>query len=348
MTDQLRIGIIGCGEISKIATAPGIAAARNAQHVMVMDIREELAKDMAEQSGVSYTTNTEELLGNPDVDAVYIAVPHFLHAPLTIQALEAGKHVLVEKPIATTLADADAMIAKAKEMGLTLSVAYDAQVNYQMIRLREMIAGGMLGKVLGTRIVYRGDKPASYWHGGYTSRVKDDWRTQRETSGGGVLIMNTIHDLNTLRYVTALEASRVYCEYDTYQTRVEVEDYIAMTVRYQNGAIGTLEAGSAIPGRDPVRAANRIYGEKGQIVFSRPPRIFLREAWGDVPAGEWHELPVDESKVVGRAAMIEAFATAVQEDKEPLVTGLDGRAALEIAVAAYESGTRHQPVELPL
>ena len=347
MTAPLRIGMIGCGEIA-VRTAEGIAQAENAQHVMVMDIREEMAKDLGERYQVPYTTDLQELLANPDVDAVYIATPHYLHAPLTIQSLEAGKHVLCEKPIATTLADADAMIAKAEERGLKLSIAYDAQVTAELVRLHEMIADGLLGGVLGTRIVYRGDKPASYWHGGFTGRVKNGWRTRKETSGGGVLIMNTVHDLNTLRYVTGLEASRVYCEYDTFITPVEVEDYIVLTIRYQNGAIGILEAGSAIAGGDPRGAVNRIYGERGQVILSQPPQIFIREPWDDLPVGEWYEMPVDEEASRGRKAMIEGFAQAVLEDTEPPVRAWDGRAALEIIVAAYESGRRHQPVELPL
>lgn len=347
MTDLLRIGMIGCGEIA-VHTAAGIAEAENARHVMLMDIRGEMAKDLGEQYDAAYTTSMEELLSHDDVDAVYIAVPHYLHAPLTMQALEAGKHVLCEKPIATTLADVDAMIAKAEEQGLKLSVAYEAQVDAELVRLHEMMADGLLGRVLDTHIVYRGDKPDSYWHGGYSGRVKDEWRITKETAGGGVLIMNTVHDLNTLRYVTGLEARRVYCEYDTFVTPVEVEDHLVLTVRYQNGAIGTLVAGSAMAGRDPTGAVNRIHGDKGQVMLSRPPQIFVREPWGDLPAGEWYEMAVDPKASRGRKAMIEAFAHAVLADSEPAVRAWDGRAALEIIVAAYRSGETHEPVDLPL
>jgi predicted dehydrogenase len=289
-------------------------------------------------------------LGNPAVNAVYIATPHHLHAPLTLRALEAGKHVLVEKPIATTLADADAMLAKAQETGLKLYVAYAAQVSDAMVQLCQWIARGMLGRVTGLRIVYRGDKDPSYWEGGFTMRVHDEWRKYLRYAGGGPLIMNTVHDLNTMRYLTGLEAARVYAEYDTFTTPgIEVEDYITLIIRYQNGAIGSLEAGCTLPGRDPLGAVNRIHGEKGQVLLpSSGPRIYLREPWGEIPGGEWWDMPADAPESEPRTAMIEKFARSVLQDLDIPASGWDGRQALEIIVAAYRSGKTHQVVELPL
>ena len=350
MADSIRIGMIGSGEISNKATAHGIAAATNARLEMAMDVREEIARDMGEQYDVPHTTDLDELLGNEHVDAVYIATPHYLHAPLSLKALEAGKHVLVEKPIATRLEDADRLIAKAKEVGRKLYVAYSAQVSDQMVQLRDWIAQGMLGQVTGIRIVYRADKDPTYWHGGFTLRVHDEWRKYLDKAGGGPLIMNTVHDLNTMRFLTGLEAARVYAEYDTFTTPgIEVEDYITLIVRYQNGAIGSLEAGCTLPGGDPHRAVNRIYGAKGQVLFAHPsPQIYLREPWGEIPGGEWWEMPAGERDPAPRKTMIEKFARSLLEDVDIPASGWDGRQALEIIVAAYRSGKAHQVVDLPL
>lgn len=348
MPQKLRIGMIGCGEIA-VQTAKGIAAATSAEHVMVMDVSEPVAADLGRTYGVPHTTSVEELLANPAVEAVYIAVPHHLHAPLTLQALAAGKPVLVEKPIATTLADADAMIAAARAAGVALAVAYQAQVDPTAQRLKALIAAGAIGKVIGTRIVYRGDKPETYWSGGYSGRIRTDWRTSQAQAGGGVLIMNTVHDLNTLRFITGLEATRVYGEYDTFTTPVEVEDYIAVTYRYDNGAIGTLEAGSAIRGKDPRGAVNRIYGQDGQILFSNPPQIYATAEVAGLRAGAWQEVPAaPRDREGGRAAIADGFARAVLAGEPPPVRGEDGRAALEIVVAAYQSGREHRAITLPL
>lgn len=348
MAGKLRIGMIGCGEIA-VQTAKGIAAARSAEHVKVMDVDARVAQEMGATYHVPSTTRVEELLADPNVDAVYIAVPHYLHAPLAIQALKAGKHVLVEKPIATTLADADAMIATARDVGKTLSVAYHAQVDAGCQAIRTLISDGAIGKVVSTRIVYRGDKPASYWQSGYSGRIQTDWRISKAKAGGGVLIMNTVHDLNTLRYLTGLEATRVFSEYDTYVTPVEVEDYIVVTYRYANGAIGTLEAGSAMRGRDPFGEANRITGETGQILLGNPPRIFLTQAVAGLKVGEWQEVPAPpRERTSGRAAIVDGFAEAVLSGRTPPVQGQDGRAALEIILAAYQSGREHRAIALPL
>src|SRR5215218_9367396 len=99
--NRLRIGMIGCGEIA-VRMAAAIASSRHAKHIMVMDTQRALAQDLGQQHGVPWTDRVDDLLANPAVDAVYIAVPHHLHASLTMQAAEAGKHILVEKPIATT------------------------------------------------------------------------------------------------------------------------------------------------------------------------------------------------------------------------------------------------------
>jgi predicted dehydrogenase len=208
----------------------------------------------------------------------------------------------------------------------------------------------MLGEVTGIRIVYRSDKDPSYWQGGFTLRVHDEWRKYLDKAGGGPLIMNTVHDLNTMRYLTGLEAARVYAEYDTFTTPgVEVEDYVALIIRYVNGAIGSLEAGCTLPGRDPRGAVNRIHGTKGQIIFARPsPMIYLREPWGEATGGEWWEMPVREHDPAPRKTMIEKFARSLLEGVDIPAVGWDGRQALEIIVAAYRSGKTHQAIELPL
>ncbi|MBV7332058.1 hypothetical protein KFU94_28285 [Chloroflexi bacterium TSY] len=130
----------------------------------------------------------------------------------------------------------------------------------------------------------------------------------------------------------------------------DVEDMIVVTMRYEGGAIGSLEAGSAMFGRNPTpgqREINRIYGENGQIVLSARPSIYITQPYGDFPVGEWFPAsePPTES-LSGRSLMIEHFAQAIVADTAPPVSGWDGRAALEIALAAYQSGKQESPVTL--
>lgn len=349
MSSQVRFGVIGCGEIA-VQTCQGISAAPNAEIKMLMDTRPEVLGDLAEFYGAPTTTSAKEVFANPEVDAVYIATPHDLHVPLGIRAARAGKHVLVEKPIATTLQDADALIAACKEAGVKLGVAFLAQVDAAMAAARDLIRAGLLGDIIAVRMEALIDKPAAYWTGGYSQRVRTDWRTQRARAGGGVLIMNVIHDLNTVRWVTGLEVKRVYAEYDTLATELEidVEDTIGVLLRYENRAIGVIQAGSSIRGRshEDVRGP-RIYGTKGQIILAKEPLIALESPPEGGQPYSWQKLRFS-GPTQDRAEMIRRFADAILEDGKPPVTGLDGRKALEIALAAYRSGELGYPVELPL
>jgi UDP-N-acetyl-2-amino-2-deoxyglucuronate dehydrogenase len=347
MASLLRFGIIGCGEIAA-QTCQGISSAPNTAIAMLMDTRPEVLSDLAEFYHVPTTTDVDALLANPEVDAVYIATPHYLHAPLGIKAAEAGKHVLVEKPIATTLADADALIAACEKHNVKLGVAFYAQVDAAMAAARDLVRAGVLGKITFVRLSSLSRKPDAYWHGGYTGRVYTDWRTRKAQAGGGVLIMNVIHDLNTVRWVTGLEVVRVYSEMDTLATPVEVEDTIGVVMRYDNGAIGVVQAGSAMPGGAHQDAPGpRIYGTKGQLILASKPLIYLTEPLeGGVP-NTWQELRFS-GPIADRQQIVSRFAAAVLEGKEPPVTGYDGRKALEIVLAAYRSGELKQPVDLPL
>lgn len=347
MSAQVRFGIIGCGEIA-VQTCMAISAAPNATVAMLMDSSPEVLADLAELYSARTTTNVDDVLNSPEVDAVYIATPHDLHAPLGIEAARAGKHVLVEKPIATTLEDADALIATCSQSGVRLGVAFLAQTDDVLAQARALVRAGLLGEIISVRITALGDKPATYWRGGYTGRVTTDWRMSKARAGGGILIMNVVHDLNTVRWVGGLEAQRVYAEADTLATDVEVEDTIGVVLRYTSRAIGTIHAGSAMRGGAHQDARGpRLYGTKGQLILGSPVLAFMENPPEGGKANAWQELKVPEARG-GRQAMVEGFSQAVLEGKEPPATGLDGRKALEMIVAAYRSAETGKPVELPL
>jgi UDP-N-acetyl-2-amino-2-deoxyglucuronate dehydrogenase len=350
--DKLRFGVIGCGEIAAV-TCLGLSASPATSIAVLMDTRPETLADLAELYQVPTTTDFEAVLANPEVDAVYIATPHHLHVPLGIRAAQAGKHVLVEKPIATTLEDADRLIAACEQAGVKLGVAYYAQVDDGHKMVRDLIHAGILGDIISIRLTAIADKPEYYWQGGYTRRVKTDWRTSKAQAGGGILLMNTSHDLNSVRYVTGLEVTRAFAESDTFATDVEVEDTIGAVLRYQNGAIGVIQAGSAMRGGDyQTRDGARIYGTKGQVILNpsgriEKPMIYLTEAAeGSVP-GQWRELGFS-GKAADRQSIVEGFAQAVLANEQPPTSGQDGRKALEIVLACYRSAQEGQAVAFPL
>lgn len=345
MSKKLRIGMIGCGEIAYKATGHSIRASTNAEMVVAMDPVEEVARSFGEAFGVEATTGVDAVLSSPDVDAVVISTPHYLHAPLTIAAARAGKHVMVEKPIACTLEQADAMIAACRKAGVLLAVNLVSRYDPDAAQAKEWIAQGAIGKIIACKFHAASNKPDSYWTGGYTGRVQTVWRKSKEQSGGGMLIMNLVHDIDRFRYITGLEAVRVYAEYDTYATDVEVEDFITLSIRYDNGAIGNLMASSCARGNEGT--GNRIYGTEGQIIFDRDKlRIYTNRETEGLQSGAWNEVQVPV--IDARQVFIERFADAWSEGRTPDIPGEEGRKTLEVIYAAYRSGEIHQPVSLPM
>jgi len=360
---RLRIGVIGCGEIAYTATGPAIRQTPNAEMAIAMDVVPAAAESFGREFGIPWTTRLEEVLERPDVEAVVISTPHDTHAPLTEAAASAGKHVMVEKPIACTLREADRMIACCREANVLLSVNFVLRYEPGPDAVRRLIAAGAIGDLIAVSFRSVGRKPDHYWTGGYTNRVQTDWRKYRARAGGGVLIMNFIHNLDLLRFMTGLEVVRVFAEYGTFRTPVEVEDIVTMTLRFNNGAVGALVGATCVDGHirlAPVslgggRAeglvetvednSDRLYGTRGQIrMQGRNVWVYSQDGGECLVRNEWTRLALPP--VNSRARYVEAFVRAVREKHPPEIPGEEGRKALAIVEAAYRSGQEGHPVEI--
>ncbi|MHC4711845.1 MAG: Gfo/Idh/MocA family protein [Planctomycetota bacterium] len=349
MKKKVAFGLIGCGEIA-VQSAKAISDAPNCELAAVQDVNEDMARDLADKYGVQYRLTWEDLLADKCVTAVYIATPHYLHTPAAVAAAEKGKHVLVEKPIATTVADANGMIEACKRAGVALSVAFPSRYIERTAIVKEIVDDGAIGRIIGIDFGQYTYKPESYWTGGWTGRVRTDWRVSREKSGGGVYLMNLVHTVDLLRYLTGLEAVSVAAQWDTFRTDVEVEDHLVATMRYDNGAIGAVRTSTIVEGKAPPEAleGDRLIGLEGQI-FMAPEslRVYFTRPYKDFEAGTWHTIRTG-NPWGGRDRMFAAFAKAVLAGKEPPITGLDGRRSLEVCLAAYRSGETGSFVTLPL
>jgi 2-desacetyl-2-hydroxyethyl bacteriochlorophyllide A dehydrogenase len=351
---QLRIGLIGCGEIA-MANAKAVQDAPNASIATAMDVNPTIAEDMGKRYSVPFTTNMNELLARDDVDAVLISVPHHLHAPLTIQAARQGKHVMIEKPMTTTVTDADAMIAACQEAGVKLSVIYCQRYLPYVQKARELIQSQAIGKLLGLNLTHYLDKPVGYWTGGRTGRVTTDWRLSKEKSGGGVLVFNLVHYLDMLRYLTGLEVTRVYSEYDTFDSPVETEDTISISLRYGESAtssngngrhlVGNITAASCVRGAGLSHQQLYIWGTEGQIIVGEPFKFYSLRQVEDYNPGEWHTL-TEWQWGIERKQYVQHFATAVLRGDQPAISGQDGRAVQVIVDAVYASQELGKPIEI--
>lgn len=348
---MLKIGMVGCGEISLI-NLKGIQNSGNSKVVLAMDVDIDLANSFAEQARAKPTANFEEVVNSKNIDAVFICTPHYLHAPLGIRAARHGKHVIIEKPLATNLMDAEELISVCKENHVKLSVPYVSRYKRNAKRLKELVNTDAIGKIVSIEIHWISDKPESYWEGGFTGRVKTDWRKSKIKSGGGVLMMNCIHLFDIIDFVTGLKPIKYLSQYDTFLTDVEVEDYFIGILQYNNGAIGSILAGSKmVGGRYPGEQRGvRFFGEYGQIVLSDPDSllIYTTKNVEKLKLCEWNKIQFSENgdpdkytrgKNHPRTLFIKEFAEAVFEDRVPPISGEIAYKSLETCIRLYESST---------
>ena len=170
---KLRFGLIGLGEIAYKSTGKVFGVCERCEMVAGVDPVAEIASSYEAEYGIPCGTDLDAMLVRDDVDACIVSTPHYLHAPLGIEAAKAGTHVIVEKPMATTLKDADALIETCKANGVLLS-SKESGVYYQpqTQKAKEVIESGAIGEVMGVQITGASNKPTSYWTSGYTNRVK--------------------------------------------------------------------------------------------------------------------------------------------------------------------------------
>jgi predicted dehydrogenase len=314
----------------------------------VYDVNKQLAKDLSERFHARTMDTFDELLSEPRIDAVYIAVPHYLLAPLARQALETGKHVLAEKPLGISLAEVDQLIELASERQLALGVFYEMRYAPAHALARKLIQAGAIGDILGVQIQTLIDKPLTYWQAGYSGRSVDPWRMIKAKAGGGVVLMNTSHLLDALFFMTDLAVKSVAAEIGSLVVDAEVEDTASATLRFSNGALGSLIAGAHIVGaEDAERCA--IYGTEGQLQLpdpygAGPLRIYLKRSWNDMAACQWHSISLEPAPVYRLA--VEDFARAVQSEEHVPIDGRAARRILEVVLAIYQSAAERRSITL--
>jgi predicted dehydrogenase len=333
-------GIIGCGwAAGDMCAALGRL---NTPVAAVFDRVEERARELGERHGATVHASLEEVLADDAVEVAYIALPHHLLAPTAELALAAGKHVLVEKPMALEVHAIRSLARLADERERVLAPVFELRAAPVFVEARRLLLTGAIGTVKAVRIRTTIDKPSHYWSSGPTGLVHDGWRARRETAGGGVVLMNAIHQLDLVRHLTGLEIVSVVAETATLYADVEVEDCAAAVLRFDNDALGSLVASAHSPG---AAAEERIEldGSLGRIDLPHPsesarPRLFLRRPWNDLRAGEWIALDAPDGDPY--LEYLRAFNAAVQGVGPPPAEPADAAAALGAVLAIYEAASR--------
>lgn len=345
--NKVGFGIVGCGGAA-LPVCDALSASPLASLQRVCDLDISLARDLGERYGVSATDQLGDLLNDPAAQALYIAVPHDQLYHLTRRSLQSGKHVLVEKPMCLTLEQADELIALAENKSLALGVFYELRHTRPYAQVRELIQAGVIGEIIGVRVQTVIDKVPTYWEAGYAGRSANPWRGQKARAGGGIVLMNTSHQLDAIHYLTGLEVASVSAEIATSVANVEVEDTAAITLRYTNGALGSIFVGAHLAGARPGYDEHfDIFGTQGQLKVpdayaGGALQVYLRNTWGDIPAKTWHTLPTEKVNVFAKA--IDSFANAVLHSEPAPTGGRDARRVLAIVLAIYQAANKKRTI----
>jgi predicted dehydrogenase len=341
---RLRIGVVGGGDIG-VRNAKSVQAAPAAIIAAVCDINLNILWDLAKCFEVAAIPEYKMLLDRPDVDAVLLSVPHFLHSSFTEQAAKAGKHVLLEKPLGVNLQDATRIIEACRKAGVRLTVNFSFRYRPSIELVRQLIQSEVLGKVCGTQINLFQFKGASYWAGGYLGRASGEWRASKEKAGGGVLINTICHAVDFLRYCTGLEVIRTFSEYGTFNSQIDVEDSIVATLQYNNGAIGSITA--ATFWRESKQDEVRIWGTHGALKIEENSKLTLWSSrrWKNLAPGKVHNLN-SFPDVDYTSEWINRFALAVANNEPHEIAGKDGWINNAVIEAAYNSRELRRPVEV--
>lgn len=327
---KVNIGIMSFAHMHAHSYAACVAARPDTVLVGIADHDEARALKTAAHYGVPNFPSYEALLASQDIDAVIIGSENVRHPALTKMAASAGKHVLCEKPLATTVADCEAMIEACRDADVQLMTAFPCRYSPVIQRMKSALDSGEAGEVLAFRGTNRGRNPGG-------------WFANPAESGGGATIDHTVHVVDLMRWILRDDVCEVYAEISNGIAHREFDDIGFLSMKFTRGVSGTLDASWSRPKSFPTwgDVTLEVITERGTLsldMFSQN-LVLYSERTGSVQWSNWGG-NMDDGLVGG-------FARAVASGEPVPITGDDGLRAVEVAIAAYRSAELLAPVALP-
>ena len=340
--NELKIGVIGCGSIAKHRHLPEYAANKQIKIVAVCDIVKTRADETAVLYGAKAYESYEELLQNNEVDAVSVCTPNYLHAPISIAALKAGKHVLCEKPMATSRADAEEMIETASTSGKKLMIAHNQRFVPSHAKAREILASGEIGKVYSFRTAFGHPGPE-----GWSVDGKESWFFEKDKAFIGAMGDLGVHKTDLIRYLLNEEIVEVGSFVETSAKEfATVDDNAVCILKSESGIIGTLAASWAYTASED--NSTIIYAEKAILRLEDDPvnSLVVQYQTGEVVKYELGGIQTNDSGGQSSSKVIDQFVDSILVDKEVPVSGTEGMNSLQVVLAALESNETKKIINL--
>lgn len=345
---KLRWGVIGAGGIADRRTIPGMMCAENAELVAVMEVRAEFAESLrAKWNARRAYDAAESLLADPEIDAVYIASPVFLHAQQARAAADAGKHILIEKPLAMTSDEGGEVVSYCESRGVQIAAGLMMRFGSYVQAMKRAIADGKIGRVVS------GYSQFTCWY----PDMPGNWRQSKRNGGGGAMMDMGVHCIDLMQYVTGSKVRQVAAFHDTLTFHYEVEDASMVMLRLENGAQCVVQSNFNIPD-DAAKWRLEFFGDQGrlmgdgvigQVDGGSLDALFCGKARGydaqqDAKQTRGTEIPVKLGNMYTRE--IESFGRSILEGLPLEVPASEAVQVQRIMEAAYRSNDEKCVMEL--
>lgn len=339
---KLKIAVIGCGSIARHRHLPEYAANVNVEIAAVCDIVEARAIEFAEKYNARAFTSYEELLAIEEIDAISVCTPNYLHAPISIAALNAGKHVLCEKPMATKKEEALSMILAAKKNDKKLMIGHNQRFVSSHVKARKLIENGDVGKIYSFRTAFGHPGPEKW-----SADRKESWFFKKEQAFIGAMGDLGVHKTDLIRYLLGEEIVEVGAFVETSaKTNTDVDDNAVCILKTESGIVGTLAVSWSYVSKED--NSTIIYGENAILRLEEDPNFSLIVQYinGETVKYELGNIQSNEEAGQKSSHVIENFVNSILLNIDPPITGEEGMKSLNVILAALESDKTRQIVKV--
>ena len=338
---KVKVGVIGCGSIARYRHLPEYHTHPDVDIIAVCDVALERAQAVAQTYGAKAYTDYIDLLNHKDIDAVSICTPNIFHAPMSIAALQAGKHVLCEKPMATTIEEAERMNDTANGSGKILMIGHNQRFVLSHQKAKAMITQGELGKIYSFRTSFGHSGPEAWSIDG-----KDSWFFKKDQAVIGSMGDLGVHKADLLRFLLGEEMVEVAAFAETSAKKeTNVDDTAVCILRTESGIIGTLAASWSYIKEDN---STIIYGEKAVLCLEDDPTysLIIHHLSGRTETFQLGHIQSNDEGGQNDSGVIRAFVDSIVNQKQPPITGMEGLKSLKVILAAMESNVTKKIIRL--
>jgi predicted dehydrogenase len=342
----VRLGVIGAGLVG--AKHAAIAAGLPGCRLVGIADPNPAARQLAKNLAVGFYVDYQEMIGVEALDGVVIATPTERHVDVGIACAERGLHLMVEKPIASDVDAAHALIECAKHRQVQILVGHHRRFNPLVEAAREVVQSGKIGRLVAVSVLWTLLKPTDYFN--------VEWRRK---PGGGPVLINMIHDVDNLRYICG-EIQNIYAEVSSAARGFEVEDTACVTLRFRNGALGTIVTSDCVPSRWSYEATTGenpdyfrthedcylFFGSEGSLAFPTMKHVHYvsPSAAGWLQPLQTEDIQVQPQDPLVR--QIDHFCAVIRGDEVPRTSGEDALRTLSVIRAVLDSGDSGKPIVL--